>query len=138
MREVAIDKSTLIAAVALALENFNTNRCPTCGSTNMKYYHSAGGRIACGQCQDCGQIIGVDAAENLRIRIADAFTRGAHTREVTMDDLAMAMEDFNTDSEHIRHDLAEYGEEYNHDGALIRVNTPWAMGFVDEQGVSLV
>jgi len=50
----------------------------------------------------------------------------------------MAIEDFNADSERIRHDLAEYGEEYDHDGAPIRVDTPWAMGFVDEQGVSLV
>ena len=143
MREIATDKSTLIAAVALALEDFNTNRCPTCGSTNMKYYHSAGGRIACGQCQDCGQIIGVDAAENLRIRIADAFTtRGAHTQEVMMkvfevDNSLLVAEDFNAESTHIEHNLAQEGVEYNHDGTLIQVDTPWAMGFVDKQGVLL-
>ena len=53
-------------------------------------------------------------------------------------DEAMAMEDFNAEMVHILHDLAEYGEECNHDGTLIRVHTPWAVGVVDRQGVSLV
>ena len=51
--------------------------------------------------------------------------------------LAMMVEDFNAESTHIQHDLAEYGEERNHDGTLIRVDTPWAMGLVNEQGVPL-
>jgi len=55
-----------------------------------------------------------------------------------MDDLAMAIEDFNAESTYIRHDLAQEGVECNHDGTLILVNTPWAMGFVNKQGVSLV
>ena len=52
--------------------------------------------------------------------------------------LAMMVEDFNAESTHIQHDLAEYGEECNHDGTLIQVDTPWAMGFVNEQGVPLI
>ena len=50
----------------------------------------------------------------------------------------MTIEDFNAESVHIQHDLAEYREEYNHDGTPIRVDTPWAMGFVNEQGVPLI
>ena len=74
----------------------------------------------------------VDPMEELAV----AFN--AMAADMTAEADAMAVEDFNAESTHIEHDLAEYGEECNHDGALIRVNTPWAMGFVDEQGVSLV
>ena len=54
-----------------------------------------------------------------------------------MNDLAMAIEEFNAETVQIERHLAEYGREYNHDGVPIQVDTPWAMGFVDRQGVSL-
>lgn len=44
------------------------------------------------------------------------------------------IEDFNTESDDIERRLAEYGEEINHDGGLVRVDTPWAMGFVNSRG----
>ena len=55
-----------------------------------------------------------------------------------MEDLTMAMEDFNAEMTQILHDLAEYGYEYGPGGELVQVHTPWAMGVVDRQGVSLV
>ena len=57
--------------------------------------------------------------------------------EVTMNSLAIAIEDFNTESTQIEHDMAQDGVEYGPNGELVQVDTPWAMGFVDEQGVSL-
>ena len=54
-----------------------------------------------------------------------------------MDSLTMAMEDFNAEMTQIERE-AEYGYEHSPNGELIQVHTPWAMGFVDEQGVSLV
>jgi len=54
-----------------------------------------------------------------------------------MSDLAMAMEDFNAESLRVERAMAYYGQECNHDGTLVQVDTPWAMGFVDEQGVPL-
>ena len=55
-----------------------------------------------------------------------------------MDSLTMAMEDFNAEMTQIRHDLAKYGYEYGPGGELVQVHTPWACGFMDRQGVSLV
>lgn len=43
-------------------------------------------------------------------------------------------EDFNTESVHIEHHLAEYGEEINHDGSRVHVDTAWATGFVNREG----
>ena len=54
-----------------------------------------------------------------------------------MKSLAMAMEDFNAEMTQIQHDLDEYGYGYGPGGELVLVHTPWAMGFVDRQGVPL-
>ena len=59
-------------------------------------------------------------------------------QEVIMEDLAMAIEDFNTESTQIEHDMAQDGIGYGPNGEPVQVDTPWAMGFVDEQGVPLV
>lgn len=58
-------------------------------------------------------------------------------QEVTMEDLTMAMEDFNAEMTQIEYDLFQAGVEHGPDGELVQVDTPWAMGFVDK-GVSLV
>jgi len=55
-----------------------------------------------------------------------------------VDNSALVAEDFNAESVQIEHDLAQDGVEYGPGGELVQVNTPWAMGFVDEQGVSLI
>ena len=52
--------------------------------------------------------------------------------------LAMAIENFNAEMTHIQHDLAQEGVECGPGSELVQVRTPWAMGLVDEQGVSLV
>ena len=55
-----------------------------------------------------------------------------------MEDLTMVIEEFNTETTDNERTMAYYGQECNHNGTLVQVDTPWAMGFMDEQGVSLV
>jgi hypothetical protein len=55
-----------------------------------------------------------------------------------VDNSVLVAEDFNAEMTQILHDLAEYGYGYGPDGELVQVYTPWACGFVDRQGVSLV
>lgn len=52
--------------------------------------------------------------------------------------LILTMENFNAESTQIEHNMAQEGVEYGPGGELVQVDTPWAMGFVDRQGVSLV
>ena len=58
--------------------------------------------------------------------------------EILHEPLAAMMEEFNATSVQIEYDLAYDGLECSSDGELIQVCTPWAMGLVDKQGVSLV
>jgi len=52
--------------------------------------------------------------------------------------LEQAIDEFNRQAEEIRHDLWVKGEEYNDDGLLVSVVTPWAMGFSErEQEVAI-
>lgn len=52
--------------------------------------------------------------------------------------LLIRMEYFNAESMQIEHDLVTNGQEYGPCGILVQVDTPWAAGFVNAQGVPLV
>jgi len=54
-----------------------------------------------------------------------------------VDNSALVAEDFNAESTRIEHDLVQRGVQHDRNGYLVQVDTPWAMGFVDEQGVPL-
>jgi len=43
-------------------------------------------------------------------------------------DLQQAIDEFNQEMEHARHDLWVWGYEVDNDGFLVYVDTPWAMG----------
>ena len=73
----------------------------------------------------------------LRDALAELANIAQFKKEITMSDLAMAIEDFNAESTRVQHDLAQEGVEHDHYGWKIQVDTPWAMGFVNEQGVPL-
>lgn len=44
------------------------------------------------------------------------------------------VEDFNTESDDIDSILARDGVDYDPNGELIHVDTPWALGFVNREG----
>jgi len=144
MQETATDKSTLVTAMALALRNFSASSTQ---EATMEQKIEEALEIERQDVMDVLELKWLKTEHALTAALAriDELTKelcrrkptaeDRYTQEVTMNSLAIAVEDFNAESTHIQHDLAEYGEECNHDGALIQVDTPWSMGLVDEQGV---
>jgi len=58
-------------------------------------------------------------------RIFDSIEEMAMENE---SDLQQAIDEFNQEMEHARHDLWVWGYEVDNDGFLVYVDTPWAMG----------